>query len=223
MACGDKRAAFRIALLDPELTTTQPARVTALTGFDAIAHAVETAVTNARTPLSQAFSREAWVRLAPNFLRVIAEPDNLAARGEMQLGACLAGLAIENSMLGAAHASANPLTATYGITHGDAVALMLPHVVRHNGSMAEPWYRDLVLATAFDKNTPDQRAGAVGLAHFLAEAADAAGLAMRLRDHGVERDRLPQLAADAMKQWTGTFNPVEMTAEKYQYLYEAAY
>jgi alcohol dehydrogenase len=223
MACGDKRAAFRIALLDPELTTTQPSRVTALTGFDALAHAVETAVTKARTPLSQAFSREAWVHLAPNFLRVIAEPDNLEARGEMQLGACLAGLAIENSMLGSAHAAANPLTAAYGITHGDAVALMLPHVVRHNGSTVAPLYHDLVLATAFDKNTPDQRAGADGLAHFLTDAAATAGLATRLREHGVERDRLPELAADAMKQWTGSFNPVEMSAEDYEALYAAAY
>jgi alcohol dehydrogenase len=202
---------------------TQPARVTALTGFDALAHAVETAVTKARTPLSQAFSREAWRHLAPNFLRVIAEPDDLEARGEMQLGACLAGLAIENSMLGAAHAAANPLTAAYGITHGDAVALMLPHVVRHNGAAVEQWYQDLVLATAFDKNTPDQRAGSSGLAHFLAEAAAAAGLAVRLRDHGVERDRLPELSADALKQWTGSFNPVEMAAKDYEALYEAAY
>jgi alcohol dehydrogenase len=223
MACGDKRAAFRIALLDPELTTTQPARVTALTGFDALAHAVETAVTNARTPLSQAFSREAWVHLAPNFLRVIAEPNNLEARGEMQLGACLAGLAIENSMLGSAHAAANPLTATYGVTHGDAVALMLPHVVRRNGAAAEAQYHELVLATAFDKNTPDQRAGSAGLAHFLAEAAAAAGLATRLRDQSVDRRQIPQLAADAMKQWTSGFNPAAMTATDYEALYEAAY
>lgn len=223
MACGDKRAAFRIALLDPALTTTQPARVTALTGFDALAHAVETAVTRVRTPLSQAFSREAWVHLAPNFLRVIEQPDDLASRGEMQLGACLAGLAIENSMLGAAHALANPLTATYGVTHGDAVALMLPHVVRHNGVAVEAAYHDLVLSTAFDRNTPDQRAGSAGLAHFLMEAAAKAGLATRLRDQGVERPRLPQLAAEAAKQWTGTFNPVEMSIESYLALYEAAY
>ncbi len=223
MACGDKRAAFRIALLDPALTTTQPARVTALTGFDALAHAVETAVTSVRTPLSNAFSREAWVHLAPNYLRVIQRPGDLEARGAMQLGACLAGLAIENSMLGGAHALANPLTATYGITHGDAVAMMLPHIVRHNGVVAETQYRDLVLATAFDPNTPDQRAGSAGLARFLAEAAAAAGLATRLRDQGVEHERLPQLAADASKQWTGTFNPIEMTTECYLTLYEAAY
>jgi alcohol dehydrogenase len=223
MACGDKRAAFRIALLDPELTVTQPTRITALTGFDAIAHAVETVVSKARSPLSHAFSREAWQHLAPNFLRVIAEPENLEARGEMQLGACLAGLAIENSMLGAAHAAANPLTASYGITHGDAVALMLPHVVRHNGPEVEAQYRALVLSTAFDRDTPDQRAGSTGLAHFLSEAAAAAGLATRLRDHHVERDRLPHLAADAMKQWTGSFNPVAMRSEDYLRLYEQAY
>jgi alcohol dehydrogenase len=223
MACGDKRAAFRIALLDAELTTTQPARVTALTGFDALAHAVETAVTKVRTPLSQAFSREAWRHLAPNFLKVIAQPNDLEARGEMQLGACLAGLAIENSMLGAAHALANPLTAAYNVTHGDAVALMLPHVVRHNGAAVEQAYQDLVLATAFDRNTPDQRAGSAGLAHFLGEAAAAAGLATQLRDQGIERERLPELAADAAKQWTGSFNPVEMSTDDYVALYEAAY
>lgn len=225
MACGDKRAAFRIALLDPALTTTQPSRVTALTGFDALAHAVETAVTRVRTPLSQAFSREAWRHLAPNFLRVIAEPDNLEARGEMQLGACLAGLAIENSMLGAAHALANPLTAEYGITHGDAVALMLPHVVRHNGAdqEVEPQYQDLVLATAFDRNTPDQRAGASGLAQFLADAAAKAGLATNLRDQGVAFDRLPGLAADAAKQWTGSFNPVGISVDGFRRLYEQAF
>lgn len=225
MACGDKRAAFRVALLDPGLTTTQPSRVTALTGFDALAHAVETAVTRVRTPLSQAFSREAWRHLAPNFLRVIAEPDNLEARGEMQLGACLAGLAIENSMLGAAHALANPLTAEYGITHGDAVALMLPHVVRHNGAdqEIEPHYQDLVLATAFERNTPDQRAGAAGLAQFLAQAAAQAGLATSLRSEGVDFDRLPDLAAAAAKQWTGSFNPVEISVDGFRRLYEQAF
>ena len=95
---------------------------------------IETYVTRRRNAISLAFSREAWRHLAPNFSRVLAEPQNLAARAEMQLGACLAGLAIENSMLGAAHALANPLTAEYEIVHGEAVALMLPHVIRFNGA-----------------------------------------------------------------------------------------
>ena len=69
----------------------------------------------ARNPVSLAFSREAWLLLAENFSRVLDDPTDLAARGGMQLGACFAGLAIENSMLGATHALANPLTADYGI------------------------------------------------------------------------------------------------------------
>jgi hypothetical protein len=111
MACGDKKAACRIALLDPELTVTQPPRVTALTGIDALSHALETFVTSRRNPVSLAFSREAWRLLAGNLARVLENPHDLEARGSMLLGASFAGLAIENSMLGAAHALANPLTA----------------------------------------------------------------------------------------------------------------
>ena len=178
MACGDKRAAFRVALLDPELTLTQPARVTALTGFDALAHAVETAVTKVRTPLSLAFSREAWRHLAPNFLRVIREPDDLEARGEMQLGACFAGLAIENSMLGAGHALANPLTADVRRRPrrgggADAAARRAPQRARRsNGAYADLWD-----AGRRARPTAPRPAAAARLADFLAESAAAAGLA----------------------------------------------
>jgi alcohol dehydrogenase len=223
MACGDKRAAFRIALLDPELTLTQPPRVTALTGYDALAHAVETAVTKVRTPLSEAFSREAWRNLAPNFLRVIREPDNLAARSAMQLGACFAGLAIENSMLGAGHALANPLTAEYGVAHGEAVALMLPHVVRRNAAAVNGAYAALWEAGEPSDARRSPPTGADAVADFLAECAAEAGLAARLRDQRVDRDRLPTLAADATKQWTGTFNPVALSEADFLALYEAAY
>jgi alcohol dehydrogenase len=221
MACGDKRAAFRIALLDPALTVTQPPRVTALTGFDAIAHAVETAVSKARTPLSLAFSREAWRRLMPNYAQVLRRPDDLEARGEMQLGACLAGLAIENSMLGAAHALANPLTAMYGVTHGEAVATMLPHVVRRNGAAVDGQYAELMGATARDDR--GSRGSAEVLASFLADAANDAGLATRLRDHDVDRGKIPLLAADAANQWTLTFNPVELQVDELAELYDQAY
>src|ERR1041384_5068662 len=96
MACGDPKAAFRVALLDPALTVSQPRSITATSGFDAIAHAVETFVTTKRTPISEIFSREAWQLLERNYERVLVEPANLEARGAMQLGAFYAGVAIEN-------------------------------------------------------------------------------------------------------------------------------
>ena len=132
MACGDPKLVFSTAILDPNLTLSQPTSVTAASGFDAIAHAVETAVTTRRTEISTLFSREAFRLLNANYERVLTDPDNLQARSAMQLGAFYAGVAIEQSMLGAAHACANPLTARYQLTHGAALAILLPHVVRWN-------------------------------------------------------------------------------------------
>jgi alcohol dehydrogenase class IV len=221
MACGDKRLAFRIAVLDPELTLTQPPRVAALSGFDALSHAVETYVTTKRTEISRRFSLEAWIELAPNYLRVLRDPTDFEARGHMQLGACCAGVAIENSMLGAAHALANPLTAVYEIPHGEAVALMLPHVVRFNGREYDVWYRELVATTAHHPHCP--RGGSEELACFLADVAIEAGLAGRLSIRGIERHRLIRLAADAAQQWTANFNPIAVSFDHLLQLYEAAH
>lgn len=102
MACGDRKAAASIAILDPELTLTQPAVVTAHTGIDAITHAVETAVTKKRTETSVQYSKLAFALLDRGFGEVIRAPGSLQARARMQLGAAYAGTAIENSMLGAA-------------------------------------------------------------------------------------------------------------------------
>ena len=222
MACGDKKASFRVALLDPELTVTQPPRVTALTGIDALSHALETYVTRRRNPASVAFSLESWRLLSKNFGRVLSDPDDLEVRGRMQLGACFAGLAIENSMLGAAHALANPLTTHYDVPHGEAVALMLPHVIRFNGPQCGRWYHDLLELCIGTTDAPDPETGADGLAQFVTQLADHAGLATRLSQRGVQPDKLPELAADAAKQWTGTFNPRAVETQDWLELYQAA-
>jgi alcohol dehydrogenase len=222
MACGDKRAAFRAAILDSDLTLTQPARVTALTGVDALAHAIETYVSKRRTAISLAFSREAWRHLAPNLSRVLADPFDRNARSEMQLGACLAGLAIENSMLGAAHALANPLTARYGVAHGEAVGLMLPHVIRYNGRKVDDQYRELLRSNGELKGLGETRQAADALAAWVHDVIRQAGLAGRLSDVGVSSAGLMELAAAAVQQWTGTFNPVKITVDDCQQLYAAA-
>jgi alcohol dehydrogenase class IV len=206
MACGDPKAAFRVALLDPVLTLSQPRSITATSGFDAIAHAVETYVTTKRNPLSELFSREAWRLLEPNYERVLSEPNDLEARGAMQLGAYYAGVAIENSMLGATHACANPLTARYGTAHGAAIAMLLPSVVRWNEWVAGNDYARLLswssIAGRNDHTTPTEE-----LARRLEELAEAGGLRSNLRTVGVKETELPEIAAEAAEQWTGTFNP----------------
>jgi alcohol dehydrogenase len=219
MACGDPSAAVRIALLDPDLTMTAPHHVTAMSGFDAIAHAVETAVTRRRTPLSDTFSHRAWRLLGDAFEHVLRHPANREARAAMQLGAHFAGLAIEHSMLGAAHACANPLTARYDLAHGLALAILLPHVVRWNSDAARPHYAALL-------SSPRRRARDEDAAETIAlrveELASAGGLSMTLSDTGVEESALPELAAQAAQQWTGSFNPRPFDASGAMEIYRAA-
>ena len=223
MACGDKKASCRVAILDPELTLTQPAQVTSLTGIDAVSHAVETCVTKRRNPVSVQYSKEAWRLLEANFETVLQNPDDLEARAAMQLGAAYSGVAIENSMLGAAHALANPLTATYGIAHGQAVGLMLPHVVQFNGVEFDDLYRGLLNASGSIVQVDHGQSASEYLAGFLTRLVSNAGLEVKLAALGVEQDKLQSLAAAAAEQWTGTFNPRAVDAESLLGLYQNAF
>lgn len=222
MACGDPSAAFRVALLDPVLTVSQPRGITATSGFDAIAHAVETFVTTKRNPLSEVFSREAWRLLELNYERVLARPGDLEARGAMQMGAHFAGLAIENSMLGATHACANPLTTHYGTAHGEVIAMLLPSVVRWNGPVAGAHYAELLkLSTANVQSVgvdPAER-----LARRLEQLATSGELHVSLSAAGVRQSDLSILAGEAAEQWTGTFNPRPFDAAGAMEIYQWAF
>lgn len=219
MACGDEQAAFRVAILDPCLTLTMPRELTATTGYDAISHAVESYVTRQRTPLSRLYSLEAWRLLERNYERVLACPEDVTARGAMLLGSYLAGMAIEASMLGAAHSCANPLTRHHGIAHGQAIALMLPSIVRWNGQVVDDLYAELLAAAG--------RAGTRGTSAFrLADQLETlrrtGGLPESLRQFQVEKTDLPLLAAEAAQQWTGNFNPRQWSEEGALEVYQTA-
>ncbi len=219
MACGDPKAAFRAAVLDPQLTVSQPRQVTAAAGYDALSHAVESYVTTKRTPFSAMLAREAFRLIDGCFERVLAAPGDLEARAGMLIAAHLAGLAIEASMLGATHACANPLSARYGTTHGVAIALLLPHVVRWNRAAAGPLYAELLRAAGRDGG----RDPAGALADRLEGLAVHAGLPRGLREAGVSPRDLPALAEHAAEQWTGRFNPRPFDARGALELYEGAY
>ncbi|MGK0184700.1 MAG: alcohol dehydrogenase [Verrucomicrobiales bacterium] len=213
MACGDKKAAARVAILDPELTITQPRQVTAHTGIDAIAHALETGVCNKRSDISTAYARAAFRMMFPAFPKVLSSPDDIIARSRMLLGAALAGTAIENSMLGAAHSAANPLTAHFGIVHGEAVGIMLPHVMRLNA-------KDPAVFAVYRAMT--------GIAN-IEELADAflaylklAGMPENLKSFNVSAEDIEKLAPEAAGQWTAQFNPVAVDASAFLELYSAA-
>jgi len=225
MACGDPKAAARIAILDPELTLTQPPAVAAATGMDALSHALETAVTRRRNPFSQMLSREAF-RLCSRGLRTIFDyPSDLEARADVLLGAALAGMAIENSMLGAAHAAANPLTARYGVIHGHAVGLMLPAVIRFNAQDAEvaPLYHQLaVQGGLFDAGPVNGVPAGEKIARFVTTYQQQTGLPRALDGFELSDGDIEDLAEDAAKQWTGSFNPRPVGSSEFAGLYREA-
>jgi alcohol dehydrogenase len=224
MACLDAKCAARITILDPVLTLSQPPRVTACTGIDALAHAVETAVTIKRTDVSKLFSAAAFKFCIVAFPEVMRSPDDLDARTRMQLGAAYAGAAIEHSMLGAAHAAANPLTAHFDIVHGHAVGLMLPHVVRFNAHDANTQvaYAELARAAGVVSASDGDRGAVRALCERVESFLVLAGLPRTLAECGVAESALATLAEEAAGQWTAGFNPRPVTKADFIKLYTTA-
>ncbi len=233
MACGDPRAACKIVLLDPVLTLTQPTTVTALTGIDAITHALETFVCSKRNPISECYSREAWQLLSQGFTQVLESPGDIEARGRMQLGACFAGMAIEASMLGAAHALANPLTAILRVPHGQAVGLMMPHVVRFNSQAVEERYEELSNLLPDWESSGSELQASERISHVITKWMQQAGLATSLESllqwpAKLKSDRrqtlhlLQKLSHSASKQWTASYNPRTASESDMLSMYQAA-
>jgi alcohol dehydrogenase len=214
MACGDPKARARVAILDPNLTATQPRSVAIQTGLDALAHALESAVCTRRNPISALYSEGAFRNISAAIGNVIAGRATLDDRGRMQLGAALAGMAIENSMLGAAHATANPLTARHGVIHGHAVALMLPHVMRFNA--ADPAVSEI--HARYSAILRDAHVTSLPLIDWVSELVAHCSIP---GINGAATD-LDALAQDAARQWTGQFNPRPLQTEDYIALYRRA-
>jgi len=128
-------------------------------------------------------------------------------------------MAIENAMLGVCHSCANPLTAHYGITHGIAIGLMLPHVIRFNAALVGSLYSELVDESGLANGQP---AGEV-LASRVAALTAAAGLPQSLKECGVSDTILPLLAEEGSQQWTARFNPRPVTEAEILKLYQAAW
>lgn len=223
MACGDKKALARVAILDPELTVTMPLHVTAATGIDALSHALETFVTKKANRVSQMFSQQAWLLLTAALPQVMKQPENVQARSAMQQGAHFAGAAIENSMLGATHSLANPLSAHFNLVHGIAIGALLPYVVAYNArdERANTLYRWLAqlsgLGDVGDPELVDK------LVSHLIHLVELTGQPTNLKDCGIEESLMPQMAAEASEQWTAQFNPRTVTSESLLEIYQCAY
>ena len=214
MAIGHERLAPTEAILDMSLLASCPRSVMVLAGIDALSHALESAVTRTATDDSTTAAIDAFALIWPALVGLASQDAILTSPACQQLhaGATLAGMAIEASMLGAAHGCGNPLTARYGVVHGQAVSLMLPGVIKLNESdpRSAEIFSSIEQRCAMEPGT---------LTTVVKSLVHSLGLAGSLAELGILDAPVQELAALAMEQWTCGHNPVPMTIERCIELY----
>ena len=124
-----------IAIVDPTLTLSMPQVITADTGIDALTHALEAVVSIFASPFTDAFCMQAVNLILDALPRAYHDGSDLKARSAMANAATIAGLAFSNAFVGLNHALAHAVGARFGIAHGRANAIFLPHVLRYNSSL----------------------------------------------------------------------------------------
>jgi alcohol dehydrogenase class IV len=209
-----------LALLDAELTLGLPSHVTAATGIDAMVHAIE-AYTSKRlkNPISDCLAKDALRLLSRSLHRACEAGDDLQAREDMLLGACLAGMAFANAPVAAVHALAYPIGAQFHVPHGLSNALVLPAVARFNLPAAQKEYAELLefVAPRF-QGMEAQKAEA--FVDYVGGLAPSVGLPVTLREVGITSEHVGALASDAMKQTRLLVNnPRELTESDAAALY----
>lgn len=214
-----------VALLDPELTLTLPAAVTAATGVDAMVHAIEAFTSKLlKNPISDALALQALRLLHRNLPRVLQDGRDREAREAMLEGSLLAGMAFANAPVAAVHALAYPLGARFHLAHGVTNALMLAHVVAFNLETCPDWYAQLAAAIVPGGEALDRTAAARAFLREMQGLNAAAGLPRRLRDVGIPESVLPTLATEAARiERLLRNNPRPVTADDALCLYRQAW
>jgi len=218
-----------LAILDPDLTLGLPAHTTASTGIDAMVHAIEAyASTNKNNnPISKMIAIEALKLLGSSIETAVTDGSNVEARGNMLIGAMLAGKAFANSPVAAVHALAYPIGGTFHVSHGLSNALVLPYVLRFNSvdTKASKDYSELAPYVFPDLDT-NKGAQAV-CAEFIDKMEDLSkrlGLPQKLREVNIPKNACEKMANDAMKQTRLLVNnPREVTESDALNIYHAAW
>lgn len=199
-----------VALIDPELTVTMPRNVTACTGLDALAHAIEGYWSKNHQPICDAMACEAAALVFRHLRTAFDEPGNLAAREGMSLAALLGGLAFQLPKNAAVHACSFPLSSRYHLPHGAACAMTLDPFIRFNApAMGERGVR-LANAAGF--------ADLPAMAEAVAALKQAVGLPARLREAGVAPADLDWLVKSSFHPLMNN-NPRPVTPEELRSLY----
>ncbi|ACM18634.1 iron-containing alcohol dehydrogenase [Geotalea daltonii FRC-32] len=212
-----------VALIDPVVTTTMPAALTAFTALDALCHSIEAFVSTAHSPITDVHALHAMQLVTANLLPTLKEPDNMVRRGRMVLGSLQAGLAFSNASLGAVHAMAHSLGGFLGCAHGECNAILLPHVIDYNFESMSERYLEVAKSIGLNVEGMPPANGKNALTSFLQQLIREAGVPYCLGQLGISRDDIPELAKKAMNDPCIFTNPRQMRQRDIEAIYDKAF
>lgn len=188
----------RAAILDPEMTVTMPAPVTASTGIDALTHAIEGYVSTSHNPAADGLALSAIRTIRQWLPQAVKQGDDLEARQQMLVGASLAGAAFDSALVGCVHAMAHAAGGLFGVAHGLANSILLPHGMAYNLESCPDRFRDIAVALGCKVDgLADVDAGRLAI-DCVTDLARECGLPARLRDAGIPEDGLGAIAEAAL-------------------------
>lgn len=218
-----------VAVLDPRMTLTVPPKITAMTGMDALTHAVEAYSCIQKNPMSDAYAWAAIDLIRQYLIKAVTNGKDEEARMGMANASLMAGAAFSNSMVGIVHGVGHACGGVCGIPHGLAMAILLPHGMEYNMKKCAPYYAELLLPLAgieeYVKTPAEKRAErAVAVVRALnAELKKKTGMPNTLKEAGIPREKLPEIAKTAIGDGALTFNPEEASYDDILELLRRAY
>ena len=211
-----------IALIDPETTLSMDPFLTACTGMDVLVHAVEAAVSNARSPITDLHALKAVELVGENLVKAMQFPRDNRWREKMLLASLEAGLAFSNASLGAVHAMAHSLGGFNDSPHGECNALLLEHVTAFNFSSAPEAFSRVAGALGLNESLGSPEEQKTALIDRFHRIRIEAGIHTTLKDLGVTPGDIPGLARNAAADPCLVTNPRALTQKEIENIYEEA-
>jgi alcohol dehydrogenase class IV len=216
------KIAPRAAVLDPELAVALPASVGGPTGMDALTHALESYTNLLATPLTEGIALSAIELIGDNLRTACANDHELEATENMLLASCMAGIAFSQTRLGNVHAMSHPAGAQYGVHHGMANAVILPHVMEYNLQARVAKFADIAEALGEDTDGLSDYDAACLAVEAVRRLNEDLGIPERLREVGVKAAGIPAMARAAVQSGNIQVNPRKTTLKDMEALFRTA-
>ena len=222
MVCVDVHDIPVCAIIDPDLMQGMPQVLAATTGMDALTHAMEGYITKAAWLIPDMFHINAMALIYKNLEKAANEKDIVAIE-KMAYAQYIAGMGFSNVGLGIVHSMAHSLGAFFDTPHGLANAILLPHVMRFNGKVCPELFENMGRAFNLDMDNLNDEETVEKVVEAIQELSKKLNIPQTLKEIGIPREMIPQLAAQAINDICTPGNPKEVTIDDMIKIYESAY